>query len=113
MGYYIGQARFRPERRGALLATGLGLAMLLHGLYDSPLLMLQFAFHNGVRRVELLTDLRNSRSQAAIAKLGAVREGVLRRDRITWTGHVRDSVLFSITDIDWPEVKVNLESRLS
>jgi protease PrsW len=41
MGYYVGQARFRPERRGALLATGLGLAMLLHGLYDSPLLMLQ------------------------------------------------------------------------
>jgi RsiW-degrading membrane proteinase PrsW (M82 family) len=42
MGYYVGQARFRPERRRALLATGLGVAMLLHGLYDAPLLVLQF-----------------------------------------------------------------------
>jgi protease PrsW len=42
MGYYVGQALFRPERRGAFLATGLGLAILLHGLYDSSLLMLQF-----------------------------------------------------------------------
>jgi RsiW-degrading membrane proteinase PrsW (M82 family) len=42
MGYYVGQARFRPERRRALLATGLGVAMLLHGLYDTPLLVLQF-----------------------------------------------------------------------
>jgi RimJ/RimL family protein N-acetyltransferase len=80
---------------------------------ESKLLMLEFAFDHGVRRVELLTDLRNLRSQAAIAKLGAVREGVLRRDRITWTGHIRDSVLFSITDVDWAGVKRSLESRLS
>jgi RimJ/RimL family protein N-acetyltransferase len=79
---------------------------------ESKLLMLQYAFLRGVRRVELLTDLRNTRSQAAIAKLGAVREGVLRRDRITWTGHVRDSVLFSITDLDWPGVQGKLKARL-
>jgi RsiW-degrading membrane proteinase PrsW (M82 family) len=41
MGYYVGQARFHPERRGPLLATGLGLAILLHGLYDAPLMVLQ------------------------------------------------------------------------
>jgi hypothetical protein len=52
------------------------------------------------------------RSQAAIAKLGAVREGVLRRERVTWTGHVRDSVLFAITDPDWPDVRTGLERRL-
>ncbi|WP_457966033.1 GNAT family N-acetyltransferase [Arthrobacter sp. D1-29] len=80
---------------------------------ESKLLMLQHAFQSGARRVELLTDLRNTRSQAAIAKLGAVREGVLRRDRITWTGHVRDSVLYSITDLDWPEVQSRLKTRLS
>jgi N-acetyltransferase len=80
---------------------------------ESKLLMLQHAFGSGARRVELLTDARNARSQAAIAKLGAVREGVLRRDRITWTGHVRDSVLFSITDLDWPDVRARLEHRLA
>lgn len=84
-----------------------------HANAESKLLMLQYAFQSGARRVELLTDLRNTRSQAAIAKLGAVREGVLRRDRITWTGHVRDSVLYSITDLDWPEVQNRLKTRLS
>jgi N-acetyltransferase len=80
---------------------------------ESKLLMLQHAFLCGARRVELLTDFRNARSQAVIAKLGAVREGVLRRDRVTWTGHVRDSVLFAITDLDWPGVHHNLKARLS
>jgi RimJ/RimL family protein N-acetyltransferase len=80
---------------------------------ESKLLMLEHAFLGGARRVELVTDLRNTRSQAAIAKLGAVREGVLRRDRVTWTGHIRDSVLFSITDLDWPAVRAGLKTRLS
>ncbi len=80
---------------------------------EAKLLMLRYAFGCGIRRVELLTDVRNIRSQAAIAKLGAVREGVLRRDRITWTGHIRDSVLFSITDLDWAKVESNLEARLA
>ena len=80
---------------------------------EAKLLMLQHAFDCGARRVELLTDVRNARSQAAIAKLGAIREGVLRRDRITWTGHVRDSVLFAITDLDWPGVRTRLQLRLA
>jgi N-acetyltransferase len=80
---------------------------------ESKLLMLSHAFECGARRVELLTDLRNVRSQAAIAKLGAVREGVLRRDRITWTGHVRDSVIYSVTDLDWPAVRERLRQRLA
>ena len=75
---------------------------------ESKLLMLRHAFRSGARRVEPVTDLRNTRRQAAIAKLGAVREGVMRRDRITWTGHVRDSVLFAITDLDWVDVRANL-----
>ncbi len=77
----------------------------------SKLLMLAHAFERGARRVEFLTDLRNLRSQAALAKLGAVREGVLRRDRVTWTGHVRDSVVFSVTDLDWSAVQAGLEVR--
>jgi RimJ/RimL family protein N-acetyltransferase len=79
---------------------------------EAKYLMLEHAFGCGARRVELLTDARNLRSQAAIAKLGAVREGVLRRDRITWTGHVRDSVLYAITDLDWPDVRERLARRL-
>jgi RimJ/RimL family protein N-acetyltransferase len=59
-------------------------------------LMLDRAFACGFRRVEFRVDARNARSQAALLKIGAVREGVLREDRITWTGHVRDTVLFSI-----------------
>ena len=59
-------------------------------------MMLKRAFDCGIRRVEFRVDRRNGRSQAAMKKLGAVREGVLRSDRITWTGHVRDTVLFAI-----------------
>lgn len=80
---------------------------------ESKLLMLEHAFNSGARRVEFLTDARNLRSQAALVKLGAVREGVLRRDRITWTGHVRDSVVFAITDLDWPDVRTQLLQRLA
>jgi RimJ/RimL family protein N-acetyltransferase len=64
-------------------------------------MMLARAFDCGIRRVEFRVDLRNGRSQAAMKKLGAVREGVLRADRITWTGHVRDTVLFAILKDEW------------
>jgi len=79
---------------------------------EAKRLMLAHAFAAGARRVELLTDARNARSRAAIAKLGAVQEGILRRDRVTWTGHVRDSVIFSVTDLDWPAVRDGLDARL-
>jgi len=65
-------------------------------------MMLGRAFDCGIRRVEFRVDIRNTRSQAAMKKLGAVREGVLRADRITWTGHVRDTVLFAILSDEWP-----------
>ena len=65
-------------------------------------MMLARAFECGFRRVEFRVDIRNGRSQAAMKKLGAVREGVLRADRITWTGHVRDTVLFAILKDEWP-----------
>ncbi len=65
-------------------------------------LMLRRAFDCGFRRVEFRVDSRNLRSQAAMAKLGAVREGVIRAERITWTGHVRDTILFSILAGEWP-----------
>jgi RimJ/RimL family protein N-acetyltransferase len=64
-------------------------------------LMLTRAFGCGFRRVEFRVDARNGRSQAAMAKIGGVREGLIRQDRITWTGHVRDTVLFSILADEW------------
>ena len=59
----------------------------------------------------LKTDGRNARSQEAIARLGATREGVLRR-HMRVKGYHRDTVYFSIIDEEWPKVKARLESRL-
>ncbi|HEY0324918.1 MAG TPA: GNAT family protein [Allosphingosinicella sp.] len=64
-------------------------------------LMIGRAIDCGFRRIEFRVDARNQRSQAAMAKIGGVREGVLRADRVTWTGHVRDTVLFSILADEW------------
>jgi RimJ/RimL family protein N-acetyltransferase len=64
-------------------------------------LMIRRAIDCGFRRIEFRVDARNARSQAAVGKLGAAREGVLRAERITWTGHVRDTVLFSILAEEW------------
>jgi RimJ/RimL family protein N-acetyltransferase len=80
---------------------------------ETKMLMLGHAFEAGAVRVQFKVDVRNARSQAAVAKLGAVREGGLRRDRRTWTGHIRDTVVFSILDSEWPAVKLRLEQRLA
>lgn len=59
------------------------------------------AFAEGVRRIQFMIDERNGRSQAAITKMGATKEGVLRAERITWTGHVRDTAVFSLLKEEW------------
>lgn len=80
---------------------------------ESKYLMLQYAFEClNVNRVQLKTDSRNKRSQAAIKKLGAKEEGTLRQDMVLPNGLIRDTVLFSIIKPEWPEVKTNLELRL-
>ncbi|MEV7613056.1 GNAT family N-acetyltransferase [Streptomyces sp. NPDC089799] len=80
---------------------------------EAKLLMLTYAFETlGTQRVELLTDVRNSASRAAIARIGGVQEGVLRRHMVMPDGWVRDSVLFSLTDTDWPAAKAALAARL-
>lgn len=66
-----------------------------------------------VVRVQLKTDGRNLRSQTAIARLGATREGVLRKHKVLPNGYVRDSVVFSIVDTEWPSVKERLTSFLA
>lgn len=80
---------------------------------ESKRLLLAHAFDAGAIRVEFIADVRNARSQAAVLKLGATKEGVLRNHKITWTGFVRDSAIFSITDSEWPGVRQRLDYRLS
>jgi RimJ/RimL family protein N-acetyltransferase len=80
---------------------------------ESKHLMLAHAFEKAdAIRVEFMVDVRNVRSQAAVQKLGASKEGVLRSNKVTWTGHVRDTAVFSITDYDWPAIRERLEFRL-
>ena len=75
--------------------------------------MLRAAFEGyGYQRVQLQTDLQNVRSQAAITKLGGVREGVLRRHTARADGTFRDTVVYSILADEWPGVKHRLEERL-
>jgi len=64
-------------------------------------LLLDRAFACGIRRVEFRVDDRNERSKAAVRKLGATQDGLIRAERITWTGHVRDTALFSILASEW------------
>jgi RimJ/RimL family protein N-acetyltransferase len=76
-------------------------------------LLLSHAFEQlGCIRVQIKTDLRNERSQRAIERLGAVREGVLRNNMIMPDGHVRSSVYYSILADEWPAVKARLEEKL-
>lgn len=80
---------------------------------ETKLLLLTHAFEQlNFGRVQLKTDIRNVRSQQAIARLGAQYEGVLRRYQRRADGSIRDTVLFSITIEDWPDVKSRLQSRL-
>jgi len=81
---------------------------------ESKLLLLTHAFeHWRCNRVELITDVLNEQSRAAILRLGAKQEGILRKHLILPSGRVRDSVLFSIIDDEWPEVKDRLMAKLA
>jgi RimJ/RimL family protein N-acetyltransferase len=100
-GLEIGATFYRPEYRSGPVNP------------ESKRLLLAHAFDAGAVRVEFRIDERNTRSEAAVLKLGAIKEGTLRRHMITWTGHVRDTAVFSIVDFDWPGVKQRLDYRLT
>jgi N-acetyltransferase len=81
---------------------------------ESKYLLLRHAFEDlGAVRVQFKTDLNNLHSQRAIEKLGAAREGVLRRYQMRSNGTVRDTVMYSILAEEWPQVKARLEERLA
>lgn len=81
---------------------------------ECKFLLFQYAFETiGVNRVEFATDSRNLRSIAAIKKLGATEEGVLRKHMVLEDGYVRDTVMLSVIQPEWQQVKLNLQSRLA
>lgn len=80
---------------------------------EAKYLLLKHAFEDrGVIRVQIKTDLRNVASQRAIERLGAKKEGILRKHMILPNGYIRDSVIYSIIDDDWPAVKAVLEEKM-
>ena len=80
---------------------------------EAKLLLLTHAFESwGCVRVELITDVLNEQSRAAILRLGAKQEGILRKHLILPNGRIRDSVFFSIIDDEWPAVKAALIAKL-
>ena len=81
---------------------------------ESKLLLLMFAFDSlGCRRVQIQTDVRNEASQRAIERLGAVREGILRKNKLMPDGYERSSVMYSIINDDWPAIKKRITRLLS
>ena len=85
----IGGTYISPEVRG----TGFNLTM--------KRLLIEHSFACGYHRIEFRVDVRNKRSQKAVLKLGAKQDGILRKNRITWTGHIRDTAVFSLFQDEW------------
>jgi RimJ/RimL family protein N-acetyltransferase len=117
-GMAIGSTRvmdIRPEHRG----VEIGYTWLARPWWrtrinsESKFLLLRHLFDDlECVRVALKTDLLNERSQRAIERLGAKREGVLRKHMIVQEGRFRDSVYYSIVDEEWPRIKGRMESDL-
>lgn len=81
---------------------------------ESKLLMMAHAFEVlGCERVQLKCDVLNLHSAAAILKLGATKEGVLRKQMLVRSGRMRDTAIFSIVREEWPAVKAKLEARVA
>ena len=115
-GALVGVSGFGPDKVNA--TTEIGGTYLHPDVRGGPVnpeakrLMLAHAFESGARRVQFKVDAANLRSAAAMRKLGAVQDGVLRRDQITWTGRVRDTIIFSILADEWPPVREGLDRRI-
>lgn len=98
----IGATAYRPSLWGGVVNAECKSLLLAHAFE---------VLHAG--RVQIKTDVRNGRSQQAIARLGAQFEGVLRRHYRRSDGTVRDTVMFSITAEDWPRVRDRLQARIA
>lgn len=97
----IGGTYYRPDARGGPVNP------------ECKRLMMAHAFNSGAIRVRFKVDALNARSRAAVLKLGAHQDGILRAERITWTGRVRDTVVFSVLPEAWPAIRDRLDARLA
>ena len=97
----IGGTYYAPDARGGIVNPA------------AKLLTIGHAFDEGARRVVFQVDAINFRSRAAVLKLGAVEEGVLRHHKRTWTGRLRDTAIYSILRDEWPAVEKRLLERLA
>ena len=117
-GRAVGSTRFldihRPDRNLEIGWTWLGAKAQRTAINtECKYLLLRHVFEDlGALRVQLKTDGRNERSQRAIERLGATKEGVLRHQRLMWDGVFRDTVFYSILEGEWPAVKARLEGFL-
>ncbi|MFJ3261664.1 GNAT family N-acetyltransferase [Pseudomonas sp. NPDC086581] len=117
-GRIVGSTRFwkvdRANRKLEIGHTWLALSAQRTPINsEAKLLLLTYAFEElDCVRVQFTTDELNEKSRAAILRLGAVQEGIVRHERIMPDGRKRNSVRFSIVDNEWPEVKARLLERL-
>jgi RimJ/RimL family protein N-acetyltransferase len=117
-GEVVGTTRFRAialqHRRVEIGSTFLGLRVQRTAVNtEAKFLLLQHAFETwGCNRVEFLTDRLNTQSRAAILRLGATEEGILRQHMVMPDGRLRDSVIFSILLPEWPSIKTTLQAAL-
>ena len=117
-GQVVGSTRFfhieRDHRRVEIGYTWLAASAQRTAVNtEAKLVLLTHAFeHWECIRVEFVTDILNHQSRAAILRLGAKQEGVLRNHMIMPSGRYRDSVCFSIIEADWPDVKAGLEAKI-
>jgi len=117
-GEAIGSTRYMnivpAHRRLEIGSTWLSTAAQRSGANtEAKLLLLTHAFEAlKAIRVELKTDALNSKSRAAIARIGGIEEGIFRRHVICASGRVRDTVYFSMLDNEWPAVKTRLGGML-
>lgn len=100
-GAHVGSTAYDPRVWGTVVNA------------EAKLLLLGLAFDHGFSRVKIQADAANARSRAAIAKLGAQFEGVLRHDRRRADGSWRDTAVYSVLVEEWPEVRAGLEARVA
>ncbi len=101
----VGMSNYiNPDASGVVEIGGTYISPSVRGTgfnFKMKALMIDHAFTEGFTRIEFRVDTRNTRSMAAVSKLGAVHEGTLRRNRVTWTGYVRDTAIFGLLRDDW------------
>lgn len=101
----VGMTNFiNPDPYGVVEIGGTYIAPSVRGTGFNHIikhLMIDHAFACGFSRIEFRVDTRNGRSMEAVRKLGALHEGTLRKNRVTWTGYVRDTAIFGLLREDW------------